>query len=652
MQNNEELRQRILETRELLKHTPIKALEKALALQIEHPDSELVMLLVARCQRFCNQLDASQEILQAIIIKTPLNVIARMELAALFNQKKQYHAAINLLTETTSLVPEYHEVWDILSQHLLQVGEVERARHASAQYEMIKKFNVSLARANEHFKGERFEEAESICRELLKQIPGEIRTLKLLAKIASHFTHYEVAISTMELCVQQKPEDVQIGLTYVEILLRAKLYPKVLDECSRLLKLAPESIAVASMKAEAQLGLKKYSEALDSYNELVAVHPFKELCLLKKGKVLRILGQSEEALESFRMAINIDATLGESYWQMANLRPNSINEHDVQTITELLDSNSITTDDRIFLNFSMGKVMEDRMEFAKSFNYYKIANDAKLDLNPLSDFPQNKNKTLFFTFEYFEDLKKNHSTSESPIFIIGFGGSGATLLEQILSSHSQIDGIGVVSEITTIARHLSLPENRSKLDYIDSLSKLNSDELENLAISYLDSVSEMRSGAPKFVVNLPDQFMHLGLIKSLFPNAKIIELCRNPVASGLNLYKKYFPERLEYASDLASIGKQYKNYITMMNHWHRVLPGQILRINYENLVVDLSSTAKTILTYCELDFEESCLEFYDNPRPVASINSEQVRQPLYQEGLTHWENYKPFLKPLMSALEK
>lgn len=650
MLSNEQLHLQIKETEQLIKQAPQDALKNALALQAERADFEPVQLLVGRCQRYCGQLNASQATLQAILQNTPLNILARMELATILHLKKEYRKAIDLLVETTRLLPEFHEVWKVLSQHLMQIGDEAQARYAIEQHDIIEAFNIKLARAQEHFNGSRLEEAESLCRELLELIPTEVRTRMLLARIAMQFDHVEVAALMMEYCANQKPTDLHIGIEYTKALLLAKQNVKALEESQRLLLLAPEETNLLSLKAEAQVRIGDFTGALINYAQLIFVHPRKDLCLLKHGNVLRILGQADAAITEYKKVIKLGESLGEAYWSLGNMRSYKISEEDITAVTAQLEDQLISLEDNIYFNFFMGKAMEDRNQYSRSFNYYKIANDLVPASQPASDTQRNDKLIRFFTSEYFERIKETRDELGLPVFIIGFRCSGLTLVEQILASHSRVDGTMELTEIASIARHLSPPENKATMDYCDALVSMDSALTDQLALRYANSTAHLRHGAPCFTDRMPDNYQHIGLIKTIFPNAKIIDVRRDPMACGFDVFKRFFVEGATYSFDLAAIGFHYREYLRLMNHWNRVLPDQILSVSYEKLVTDLRGSVKSILDYCGLDLEQPCLEFYKNQRPVTGYSAEQVRQPVYSEGLSQWKNYEAYLGPLRTAL--
>jgi len=317
----------------------------------------------------------------------------------------------------------------------------------------------------------------------------------------------------------------------------------------------------------------------------------------------------------------------------------------------LIEDGEISDLNKVLIEFALGKALEDAQQFADSFRYYQSANSAYMQIRPSRYSNQNDRFKSFFTTDYFSSRKDSGSDSNASIFVVGLPRSGSTLLEQILSSHSLVDATQELDEIVSIARAVNDPTQPVQGQYPYSLANMKADQIENLAERYLAYVKPYRQDAPYFVDKAPHNFHHIGLIKTLFPNARIVDIRRNPMASGWSLYRQFFDDSFHFSYDLETIGRYHSDYIELMNHWHAVLPGQILTVSYEDLVNEFPATVDTILQYCGLAFEDACLSFHLNDRAVATPSSEQVRQPLYTNALDHWENYAEFLTPLKQALK-
>ena len=656
MSDSNELSQPINQIEQLLNDQPEQALELAEKLFNDHGKSAPVKVLYSRCLRMCKKLDEAKAILEPLVASDTNNIPAHMELALVLNNQQQYQEAIKLLTKVTEKAPEYHVVWKLLSEHLLQVGDFEAAKQTTEQYETIKAFNEQLDQANDDFDAGRYIEAEKSCRHLLGLVPSEFRALRLMAKISVHYQHFDVAASIYEYCLLQKPDDVELRTDFAENLLKSNQIAKSLSECEKIEKISKSNLKFAAIKAEVLVKSGHYQQALVCYKDLVDVHPRKDLCLLRKGAVQLILGDADDAIDSYQQALANNPELGEAYWNLANMKTYVFSDEQITQMKSILERSDLNNESLIYINFSLGKAYEDKALYEESFAYYEKANTMRFEQVSAEQTSEQGNlfdaAKQFFDTDYFQNNNESRGhQSTAPIFIVGLRRSGSTLLEQILASHSKIDGMNELSEISVIAAELSAAQNQGRTHYTESLAKMTDAEVTALGQRYLDYVAPLRQDGSYFIDKLPSNYKYIGLIKSILPNAKIIDIRRNPLACGWSLYKHFFAEGSTYSYDLAAIGKHFNSYVNLMQHWNSVLENDLHSVTYEDLINDMSATASSVLAYCELELEEACLEFHTNDRAVATISSEQVRQPIYKTGLSHWQNYEQFLEPLKSALE-
>ena len=573
-------------------------------------------------------------------------ITENVELAKNHHQQGDTHKAIELLTQVTNARPELETNWLLLGEYLAHVDDQQASNNAFMQYEMIKAFNDNLSLAEQAFVTSDFAKSDQICRGLLQQVPNEIRVMRLLAKIAKHFRYFETSASILASCAETKPDDVAIGVEYANALLGSNMHGKALEECERLLKLAPQDLDIYEIKAATLTRLGHFHEAIAVYRKLLTEHQQQALCLLRLGDVLKIVGEVDEAIECYKKAITIEPLSGEAWWNLANLKTYAFTEHDLELMKRVKDNTNITDLNKTLIHFALGKALEDQEQFSESFQHYKIANDNYIKNHPYQHTSQNEKYKNFFTSAYFEGKKAIGHSSTAPIFIVGLPRSGSTLVEQILASHSLVDGTMELTEIVSIARELNNPDSSGHSQFLNTLGNLTEAQIKGFAQRYLDYVQDLRQKAPYFIDKTPNNFHHIGLIKTLFPATKIIDVRRSPMASGWSVYKQFFAEGHRFSYDLSTIGHYYNEYIELMDHWHQALPAQILTISYEDLVNDLPGTTGIILDYCGLEFEENCLDYHKNKRAIATPSSEQVRQPIYSTALDQWKNYEQFLSPL------
>ncbi len=441
-----------------------------------------------------------------------------------------------------------------------------------------------------------------------------------------------------------------LGLEYAYSLLTSMKHQEALEQCDRLIGIAPENVDIYELKAEVLYNLNLFEEAIAIYRELSGVNEKRAKSLLHLGKVLKTVGETTQAISCYHEAMAYEPLSGHAYWELANLKTYRFSADEIAGMQALLKTRENTAINKVLIQFALGKALEDDKRFAESFQQYQAANSGYTKIQPLRYSNQNTNLKAFFTPAYFSDQKEKGSLSDAPIFVVGLPRSGSTLVEQILTAHSKVDATRELAGINTIVRDLINPNRPTQEQYPQCLISLSANQIQQLAQKYLDFAQTFRQQAPYFVDKAPPNFQHIGLIKTLFPKAKIVDIRRNPMASGWSVYRHFFANSFLFSYDLETIGKYYNDYIDLMDHWHSVLPQQILTISYENLVNDLPAAVDELLQYCGLPFEQSCLDFHLNKRAVATPSSEQVRRPIYAEALEQWKNYEEFLGPLKNAI--
>lgn len=617
---------------------------------VKDPLNTRALFSLARCQQHCGEIDLAKRTFEYVLELSPRDVGARVELAKLLYAQDNVAAAIGLLEEATKAIPRLTENWKLLAEYRQSDGQDRAAADALKQHDMIKAFNDNLLAAEAAFVNGKLQESDQMCRSLLQRVPGEIRTLRILARIARQFRYYEASTSILERCIESRPDDASLGLDYARALLAGKKYPQVLDQCEHLVGLAPEMLEVYEIKAEALYNLGEYEGAMTIYRELSGLEEKHALGVLHLGRVLKTVGETGQAIDCFHEALKDEISMSQAFWELANLKTYSFTGDEVSAMKQLLEKDEAPEMDKILVQFSLGRALEDGRQFEQSFGYFQAANKAYAKYHPTPYASQNAGLKTCFTRQYLTDRVDGGNDSVAPIFVLGLPRSGSTLVEQILSAHSQVDATTELTEIISIARELDVSGQSGQGQYPDSIKKLNASEVEDYARRYLDFAAPLRHGGYFFIDKTPGNFHHVGLIKTLFPNARIIDIRRNPMASGWSLYKHFFADSFLFSYDLETIGRYYNDYIELMEHWHTVLPGQILTVNYEDLVNDLPGTVDTLLRYCGLPFEDSCLDFHLNTRAVPTPSSEQVRSPLYASALDHWKNYETFLQPLKQVI--
>ena len=395
--------------------------------------------------------------------------------------------------------------------------------------------------------------------------------------------------------------------------------------------------------AHALVGIGSLDEAIHIYQELLSANDDRPALWVALGHAYKAQGNMEQAVSAYQKSIAFAADFGDAYWSLANTKTYRFDD---ETMTKMVEQESLAStklDDKIHLCFALGKGFEDRKDAKTAFHYYNLGNALKkrtlqFDIGRTEAALSAQQKA--FNAESFNKAKG--CQAPDPIFIVGLPRAGSTLLEQILASHSMVDGTMELHDILGIASSLS----HKKTPYPFNVNELDDEACKALGQRYIDQTQAYRQGAPFFIDKMPNNFLHIGLIKLILPNAKIIDARRNPMDACFSCFKQYFAKGQHFTYDLDDIARFYKDYINLMNFWNSIFPGDIYKINYEDMISSPEIEISNLLKYCNVNFEEDCMEFYKSKRPVKTASSEQVRQPIYKSGLDYWKNYSDNLNEL------
>jgi tetratricopeptide (TPR) repeat protein len=371
------------------------------------------------------------------------------------------------------------------------------------------------------------------------------------------------------------------------------------------------------------------------------------------GHSLRTAGRGADAIEAYRRAIALEPKLGEAYWSLANLKTYRFSGVDLQALRDAMDRNDLDADERLHFEFAIGKALEDQHAYEESFAHYTRGNELRRQLHPYSAEATTayvKKSVSVFTPEFFAARTRAGAEAPDPIFIVGLPRAGSTLLEQVLASHSLVEGTMELPQLPQIARDLAERQVRQE-DFAETIGALSSAQLRELGERYIRETRPLRkTSAPFFIDKMPNNCFYVGLIHLILPNARIIDARRHPLGCCFSCFKQHFARGQNFTYGLEDLGRYYRDYVEFMAHFDAVLPGRVLRVSYEAMVEDTEAQVQRLLAYCGLPFEENCLKFYENERAVRTASSEQVRQPIFRAGLDHWHRYEPWLGPLKSAL--
>jgi tetratricopeptide (TPR) repeat protein len=494
--------------------------------------------------------------------------------------------------------------------------------------------------------------AERMVRGYLRQHGAHLEGMRLLAQIAIRREVLDDAELLLEEVVERAPHYHEARSELAAVLGQRRRYSPALEHARYLLRIEPRNPAWRLLYAKACDGLGDYDEALRAYAQLLEEVPGEPSLELAIAHVLRNRGNTDEAVARFRSATRRPATLGAGFIALADLKTYSFTDEELSRM-RTAEAMASTAAECYQLCFALGKALEDRQDFESSFRYYERGNALKRsEVIHDPDLVEShfRLQASVCTAELLAERGRLGCTRPDPIFIVGLPRSGSTLIEQMLASHSQVDGTLELAEIPRLVQQFRNRRTEEPPRYPGILAELTPEELRRMGEIYLEETRPYRRGAPFFVDKNPANFRDIGFIHLILPNAKIIDARREAMACCFSNFKQLFAAGQDFTYDLAEMGRYYRAYVELMEHWDRVLPGKVLRVQYEDIVNDLEGSVHRILDFCSLPFEKGCLEFYKTERSVRTLSSEQVRRPIYREGLAQWRNYEPWLGSLKAAL--
>jgi tetratricopeptide (TPR) repeat protein len=514
--------------------------------------------------------------------------------------------------------------------------------------------NIELIKAADALFAGHLGVAENLCRALLRREPNNVAAMRMLADVAMRLDRLDDAETLLTLCLELAPGLHLARSDYANLLFRKRQLREALAEIDTVIDAEPNRPSHLLFKGSVLAQTGKTSEAIRIYDTVLQQHPTHFRTLLSRGHVLKTVGRLDEAIVAYRKTIELQPNFGEAWWSLANLKTFRFDAADMAEMHRLLDNDEAAQDDFWHLSFALGKALEDKREFDESFRHYANGNAARRrSVHWDSDAHHSSfAKTVaFFRPEFFASRHGSGNPSPAPIFIVGLPRAGSTLLEQILSSHSQVEGTTELPDVMSIARRLGAAATHGGVSrYPEILGTLQAGDFNALGAEYLEHSAIHRSGTPYFIDKMPNNFLHIGLIHLMLPNAKILDARRRPMACCFAGFKQLFAHGQDFSYSLEEIGRYYRDYVALMTHWDSVLPGRVLRVDYEAIVENTEAEVRRVLDSCGLEFEPACLEFHRTDRAVRTPSSEQVRQPIYKSAVDQWRNFEAHLAPLKTAL--
>lgn len=643
-------------TQRLLAKDPALAAEQASEILKAVPDHPVARLLLASARHKGGNPLGALEILEPLARAQPNWAAAQFELGQALGSVKRGDEAVAALRRAVELKPDMTEAWLALGDHLTAIGDAEGADAAYAQHIRTSTRDPRLMQAAAALCENKIAVAETLLREHLKAHPTDVTAIRMLAEVAARLGRYRDAEVLLERCLQLAPSFVPARHNYAVVLHRHNKPVEALAEVNRLLALDVRNPGYRTLKAAVLTRLGEIDAAIEIYSAVVAEYPGHAKAWMSYGHALKTAGRQDDSVRAYRRSIERAASLGEAYWSLANLKTFRFAAADVDAMRAQLERSDLNTEDRLHFHFALGKALEDAKAFEESFEHYSRGNSlrrAAVAYDPEETSAHVRRSKTLFSKQFFADRAGVGAPDPDPIFIIGLPRAGSTLLEQILSSHPAVEGTQELPDITSMARNLGGGPRRKAQPskYPEILATLSPEELRSLGEQYIRSTRIHRKDAtPFFIDKMPNNFAHVGLIHLILPNARIIDARRHPLGCCFSGFKQHFARGQHFTYELAEIGRYYRDYVELMAHFDAVLPGRIHRVIYESLVENTEREVRDLLEYCGLPFDERCLRFYENERAVRTASSEQVRQPIFRDGVDHWRQYEPWLRPLKDAL--
>jgi len=544
-----------------------------------------------------------------------------------------------------------------------ELAEIHKKQHmqalhdrANAEYQRLASLPAELLTVTSLMQEQKLLKAEKLCREFLAKSPHHIEAMRLLAMLGMELLVYDDAEFLLESCVELEPDYWLARLDYVKVLHRRQKFDKALEQATILRDRYPDNRLFDLTVANENVAVGNFDEALELYEKVIAVHPEFEQVYLSMGHALKTVGRVEDGIEAYQAAYRARMNFGDAYWSLANLKTYRFTDEEIARMHAQLERPDTATEDQYHLCFALGKAYEDRDQYEASFSSYVKGNALRMgglryDPERLDEAMQRQMDAC--TEALFTEKRDCGSEYRDPIFVVGLPRAGSTLLEQILASHSQIDGTMELPNILATAHRLN---GRllvtQEANYPGILADLTPEHFRKLADMYIEDTRIHRQDAPRFVDKMPNNFIHIGLIHLMFPNAKIIDARRHPMACCFSGFKQLFADGQEFTYGIEEITRYYRSYVALMEHWDRVLPGKVLRVHYEHMVADPEAEVRRLLEYIDVPFEQACVDFHKTKRSVRTPSSEQVRQPIFTSGLDYWRNYEAFLGTMRANLEQ
>lgn len=627
-------------------------LDEALSAEAENFEAKYTLAVLNRAE---GQIDQAKALLKALVEEKPDFGRGFQELGLCELALKQEPAAISAFERAVEVDGSLIESWKFLATAYRRKGD-SRAEQAVMQVEFLASLPQELRTVISYLAANRLGDAERLCRYFMQQNKTHVEGMRLMAEIATRTGVFDDAEFLLETVMELAPDHIEAEVQLAHVLLRRQRFHKAHKRVKAIYERDKNpSSQVQALYASVCFGVGENDEAIKTYQEMIRVSPNDPQLRVSLAHIYNATGESPKAVDLFKQAYGLKPDFGDAFWSLANTKSYRFTGAELAAMTECVNAPSTPQIDKTQMQFALGKAYEDSKDYDTAFSHYQAGNTLKRETSNHSKEQLDiriSTQLDVCTAELFERLKDVGHNAPDPIFILGLPRAGSTLLEQILASHSKVDGTMELHDILDLAKRLRGRDKASDPSprYPRILEELPTERFAQFGQQFIEDTRAYRGTAPYFIDKMPNNFFHIGLIKLILPNAKVIDARRHPMACCFSGYKQLFGEGQEFSYGLEEIGNYYRQYVDLMNHWDEVLPGFVLRVQHEDVIADLEGQVRRILDFCGLEFEESCVEFHKTKRTVRTPSAEQVRQPINKSGVDQWCNFESHLDPLKHAL--
>ncbi len=593
---------------------------------------------------------AALEILERVVADSPPFAHARVDLARAYRQDGRLEAARRELRQALKERPDFEAAWLAYGDVLVDMEKFGEARFAFEQARLFDPHRDRVGKATAALSGGDYRSSEDLFRDVLKRDATHLAALAGLAAVAIRAGNTRAAERLLSHARNRSAHHplVQRALGHAQLAANRLLESEATFR--RLLRLEPQNSQNWSALGAVYIRLLRQEEALSAYEEAARLDPSNTGFRLAIGHVNKSLGRRQQCEAAYRQCLRLEPTSAEAYWSLADLKNYLFGDEELAAMEDLLRAPERS--DRAQLHFAIARALEQRESYSEAFSHYARGNALRSKTSPFSITTfEAKSRRIAACFDsaFFRARALAGHPDPAPVFIVGLPRSGSTLVEQILASHSQVEGTMELHNILAVVRELD-HRDANRDGYPESACALAVDELTALGRRFMEETGALRTGRPRFIDKMPNNFSHVGLIHAILPNATIVDVRRHPMDACFSAYKQHFAEGQSFSYDLEDLGRYYRCYLGLMDHWDRVLPGKVFHLQYEQLIRDPEGSIRGLLAHCGLPFEAATLAFHETDRPVRTASSEQVRQPLYASGVGYWKRFAINLEPLRASL--